>query len=119
MKIVKKLAAEFKVKPLTEKSYSLLGIFKFFNAFSNEEYGKDFLTMLRGMFAFVIWDVHADLLFGARDRLGKKPLYYYEYKDTFVFASELKPIMLFPYFEKSHIKKLNLIDLFQYSGNWV
>ena len=46
------------------------------------------------------YDFEKKSLLLARDRLGKKPLYYYEYKDTFVFASELKPIMLFPYFEK-------------------
>ena len=41
-----------------------------------EEYGKNLLNMLRGMFAFVIWDKNTKELFGARDFFGIKPLYY-------------------------------------------
>ena len=42
-----------------------------------EEYGKDILTRLRGMFAFVIWDKNTKKLFGARDIFGIKPFFYY------------------------------------------
>ncbi len=41
-----------------------------------EEWGTDLLPKLRGMFAFVIWDKEKQLLFGARDPFGIKPLYY-------------------------------------------
>ncbi len=58
-----------------------------------EEYGTRCLEKLRGMFAFGIWDERRKTLFLARDRLGKKPLYYYMDDKKFVFASELKAIL--------------------------
>jgi len=58
-----------------------------------EEYGVECLKYLRGMFAFAIWDKRNKSLFLARDRVGKKPLYYWHTKDTFVFASEIKSIL--------------------------
>lgn len=57
-----------------------------------EEYGFKCLDKLRGMFAFGIWDEKKEMLFLARDRLGKKPLYYYNDNKRFIFASELKAI---------------------------
>lgn len=66
-----------------------------------EEYGPDCLTDLRGMFAFAIWDEKKRSLFVARDRAGKKPLYYTVTKTgTFVFGSELKSLLLHPGVEK-------------------
>lgn len=66
------------------------------------EYGRRCLEMLNGMFAIAIMDFEQEELLIARDRLGKKPLYYYfpENQNTFAFASELKPIMKFPEFHK-------------------
>lgn len=58
-----------------------------------EEYGIKCLEKLRGMFAFGLWDDKKKVLFLARDRLGKKPLYYYFDNEKFVFASELKAIL--------------------------
>lgn len=57
-----------------------------------EEYGSSCLRLLRGMFAFVIYDAAKQQLFLARDRVGKKPLYYYAGSGAFVFASEIKAI---------------------------
>jgi len=58
--------------------------------------GPDCLARLRGMFALAIWDRQERTLFAARDRLGKKPLFYYQDADRFVFASEPKAILQDP-----------------------
>jgi asparagine synthase (glutamine-hydrolysing) len=58
-----------------------------------EEYGRDCVKYLRGMFAFVIWDRRRRALFAARDRLGIKPFYYRWEDSTFVFGSEIKSIL--------------------------
>lgn len=58
-----------------------------------EEYGRDCLNMLNGMFAFMIYDMHDGSLFIARDRVGEKPLYYYKNNFCMLFASELKSII--------------------------
>ncbi len=61
-----------------------------------EEYGKDCVQHLRGMFAFAIWDSKRNSLFIARDRLGIKPLYYRLSRDNFIFGSEIKVLMAYP-----------------------
>lgn len=65
-----------------------------------EEWGKDMLERLRGMFAFVIWDTKKRELFGARDFFGIKPLYYAKMGDTFMYGSEIKSFLLHPDFKK-------------------
>jgi asparagine synthase (glutamine-hydrolysing) len=56
-----------------------------------EEFGTDCLKYLRGMFALAIYDFSAETLFVARDRVGKKPLFYsLTERGNFVFGSELK-----------------------------
>src|SRR5215471_7586474 len=61
-----------------------------------EEYGKDCVTHLRGMFAFAIWDKREHKLFIARDRLGIKPLYYWFDGGKLLFGSEIKTILAYP-----------------------
>ena len=61
-----------------------------------EKHGPDCLKYLNGMFAIAIWDTVEKTLFLARDRLGKKPLYYYRKDKQFVFASEIKAILATP-----------------------
>jgi len=61
-----------------------------------EERGPQCLEMLRGMFAFAIWDENAKTLFLARDRVGIKPLYYCLTDTSLVFASEIKAILADP-----------------------
>jgi asparagine synthase (glutamine-hydrolysing) len=58
-----------------------------------QEYGTACPTYLDGMFAFVIWDEEKQALFAARDRFGKKPLYYtYDVDGNLLFASEIKAL---------------------------
>ena len=62
------------------------------------EFGPQCLERLRGMFAFAIWDRHDRSLFLARDRLGQKPLCYFEDRDGIAFASEPKAFLADPSF---------------------
>ncbi len=60
-----------------------------------EEWGDECVNHFRGMFAFAIWDRNKKTLFLARDRLGKKPLYYAVLPDNrFIFSSELKALLI-------------------------
>ncbi len=61
-----------------------------------EEYGEQILDKLRGMFAFVIWDVTEKRLFAARDMFGIKPFYYAIHDGHLIYASEIKSILEFP-----------------------
>lgn len=56
-------------------------------------WGVRFLEKLNGMFAFAIWDTREEVLFMARDRVGKKPCYYYHDHDHFVFGSEVRSML--------------------------
>lgn len=64
-----------------------------------ERFGKDCLKYFNGMFAFVIYDKARNILFGSRDRLGKKPFYYWHTNNGFEFASQLKCIAYGNHFE--------------------
>jgi asparagine synthase (glutamine-hydrolysing) len=58
-----------------------------------EEYGRDCVRHLRGMFAFAIWDCRRRSLLLARDHLGQKPLFYGQIGEDFLFASEVKGLL--------------------------
>jgi len=70
--------------------------------YSYAKWGDECFSRFNGMFAIAIWDINRDALIIARDRMGVKPFYYYNNPEErdFVFASELKPIMKYPYFHK-------------------
>jgi len=57
------------------------------------KWGRECVSHFIGMFAFAIWDKEERSLFCARDRLGIKPFYYTWFDASFVFASEIKPIL--------------------------
>jgi len=57
------------------------------------ERGAACLPLLKGMFAFAIWDDHQQLLTLARDRIGEKPLYYAQSPSGFAFASEVRTLL--------------------------
>ena len=59
-------------------------------------WGPRILSRLRGMFALAVWDRRARRLTLARDRLGKKPLYYAASRDGLVFGSEIKALLAWP-----------------------
>ena len=75
-----------------------------------EQWGKELLGRLRGMFAFVIWDKKRGELFGARDFFGIKPLYYTSMGGAFIFGSEIKSFLHHPLF----VKELNTDALESY-----
>jgi asparagine synthase (glutamine-hydrolysing) len=66
-----------------------------------EDLGPRCVDRLRGMFGFAIWDSKRRQILLARDRLGIKPLYYYERNGTLLFSSELKPILQLADVERS------------------
>lgn len=82
-----------------------------------EQYGKDIVNKLRGMFAFVIWDSKKKELFGARDYFGIKPFYYTRVGGDIIFGSEIKSFLEHPDFVKKVNKKaLRPYLTFQYSA---
>ncbi|HEV7993312.1 MAG TPA: asparagine synthase (glutamine-hydrolyzing) [Gemmatimonadaceae bacterium] len=65
-----------------------------------EEFGDDLVNSLRGMFAFALWDTARSRLLIARDRVGIKPLYYWEHSGGVAFASELRSLLSVPGFPR-------------------
>lgn len=63
-------------------------------------WGEGVFSRLRGMFAMALWDARADHLILARDRIGKKPLFYAWHQGTFLFGSEIKAILAYPGFSR-------------------
>ena len=81
-----------------------------------EEWGVDLLQKIRGMFAFAIWDIEKQELFGARDHFGIKPYYYAEMNGTLMFGSEIKSFLPHPDFNKAlNTQALKPYLTFQYS----
>lgn len=75
-----------------------------------EDFGTRLPEHVDGMFAIAVWDSVNNRGLLARDRMGKKPLYYYHDNDALYFASEIKSLLLVPGFER----RLNLEALHHY-----
>ncbi len=81
-----------------------------------EEYGTELVKKLRGMFAFVIWDIANKRMFGARDHFGIKPFYYTVIGKDLVYGSEIKSILEHPaYVKQVNTEALENYLTFQYS----
>ena len=83
-----------------------------------EEWGKEMLDRLRGMFTFALWDSRAKTLLVARDHFGIKPMYYYQNPETgtLMFGSEIKSFLAHPEFQKElNRDQLELYLSYQYS----
>jgi asparagine synthase (glutamine-hydrolysing) len=65
-----------------------------------EEAGSSFPEHIDGMFAVAVWDDARNIGLLARDRMGKKPLYYYRAGDALYFASEIKALLRVPGFTR-------------------
>jgi asparagine synthase (glutamine-hydrolysing) len=72
----------------------------------HEEWGSDLFLRLNGMFAFALCDIKKRKLVFARDRFGKKPLYYSIFSGGMVFASSLKALLVYPC---AHHRELDLM----------
>lgn len=70
------------------------------------KWGIRCVDRFNGMFAIALYDREDEALYLIRDRIGKKPLYYYLKDENIYFASELKPLMINPYFEKEINEKI-------------
>jgi len=81
-----------------------------------EQWGKDMLQKLRGMFGFVIYDKNTGTVFGARDFFGIKPVYYARMGNTLMWGSEIKSFLEHPDFKKElNTDALESYLSFQYS----
>lgn len=78
--------------------------------YAYKEWGTECLNKLNGMFAFGLYDEKKNLLFLARDRVGKKPIYYFYDRERFIFSSELKALLR----DRTISKDINLRALNHY-----
>lgn len=74
-------------------------------------WGKDCVYKFNGIFAFAIWDEDEKKLFIARDRIGVKPLFFYQYREGFIFASEIACLLKNPTV-KPEIDEKGLYEIF-------
>lgn len=81
------------------------------------KWGISCIDKFQGMFAIGLYDKETNDFYLVRDRIGKKPLYYWQDGENIVFASELKPIMAYPGFEKNIRKDVVKRYMFQQCVN--
>lgn len=78
------------------------------------KWGISCIEKFQGMFAIALYDRDVDTLYLVRDRIGKKPLYYWLDGDNLIFASELKPIMEYPSFPR--VIRNDVINRYLFQG---
>lgn len=79
-------------------------------------WGSKMVDKLMGMFAIVILDKENDRLFLFRDRMGKKPLYYFQSEKLFAFASEMKALLAHPLVQREKKIDESIISIFLHLG---
>lgn len=79
-------------------------------------WGVSVCTRLEGMFAFAVYDQREDKLFLCRDRVGKKPLYYFHHNGLFAFASEIKAFLQVPAICQNLVVNYDAIYTFLHLG---
>ncbi|NOR13764.1 MAG: asparagine synthase (glutamine-hydrolyzing) [Candidatus Aminicenantes bacterium] len=79
-----------------------------------EEEGEDFVSRLNGMFAIALWDKKTNTFCLVRDRLGIKPLHYWQSDKTLVFSSEIKSILQADYQRKLDFDGMSRFFTFEY-----
>lgn len=80
-----------------------------------EEIGEQIFSHLSGMFAIALYDLKRNKIFLARDRMGKKPLYWSKNNEVFLFGSELKSLMQHSSFKKEiDLESLNKYLSYEY-----
>ncbi len=105
--IIKELKFKHKFEPKTNSDTEVV-----LEAFAT--WGADFVNKLNGMFAIAIWDITKKELLLFRDRLGIKPLYYYQKDDCFAFASEIKALVSLVEKENLTVNFDTITDLLHY-----
>lgn len=80
-----------------------------------DQWGDTCLNRFDGMWAFVLYDRQKNILFGARDRFGVKPLYFYNDSGYFAFSSESKALVSLPFIEAS-INRAVVFDYLVFGG---
>ena len=87
-----------------------------------EKWGENCPKFLIGDYAFVIWDARQQLLFGARDHIGVKPLYYYDTPELFAFATDLRALLAFNdvavEIDETEIANYLLLGILGYEGKY-
>ena len=85
---------------------------------SYNEWGEQCINYFNGMWSFCIYDHRKEILFISRDRLGVKPLYYYNQGEVFVFSSEIKSILIHKELEIDRLENINTnaVEMFFASG---
>ena len=78
-----------------------------------QRWGVDCVNHFKGMFSFAIWDRQIEQLLLVRDRLGVKPLYYYQGKDYFLFSSELRALLSTNLIPRK-LSKASVVDYLRY-----
>lgn len=91
--------------------------------YSYIHYGKEFVSLLNGIFSFAIWDGAKEELFLYRDRVGVKPLFYTIFNNTMLFGSEPKALFTYPDFtpaiNENSLQEILSIGPARTSGNGV